>query len=62
MAKAPLTGKHANHIVARVCGVNPTDTKVEAAEKAIAVMRSVGMCTKSAESLLAAYKKKMRLD
>ncbi|HXI97523.1 MAG TPA: hypothetical protein VNG73_01165 [Gemmatimonadaceae bacterium] len=31
-----------NHIVAKVSGVKPTDSKIEAANKAIEVMRQAG--------------------
>ena len=37
-----LTKEQAGHIVARVCGVTPTDSKVEAANKAIATMKAAG--------------------
>jgi hypothetical protein len=53
-----FAGRHANHTVGRVCGVNAADTKVEAAEKAIAVAKSAGMNTRSMERMLAEYKRR----
>lgn len=44
------------HPVSIVCGVKDTDSHIEAAEKAIAVMRSAGMSARSikkAEAMLA---------
>lgn len=55
---ARVTRRDASHIVARVCGVTEQDTKVEAAEKAIAVMKMAGMSTRKAERMLADYKRR----
>lgn len=53
-----VTKRDASHNVARICGVTETDTKVQAAEKAIAVMKSAGMSTRSVERMLADYKRR----
>lgn len=47
-----------DHPIARMAGVTANDTKVEAAEKAIAMARSAGLCTRRAERMLADYKKR----
>lgn len=39
-----------NHIVGRVSGVEETDTRIEAAEKAIAAMRAAGLSERSIRS------------
>lgn len=49
-------GKHADHIIGRLSGVNSTDSKVEAAEKAIATAKLAGLPTRKMEKMLAAYK------
>lgn len=38
-----VTKAQASHIVARVSGVTENDTRLEAARKALALMKSVGM-------------------
>lgn len=52
---------HRNHIVGRVCGVTAEDTKVQAAEKAIKVMRDAGFPNKDvlkAQRMLDDYKRR----
>lgn len=52
-------GTHANHIIGRVSGVKATDSKVVAAQKAIATMKLAGFPQreiKKAEDMLAAYR------
>jgi hypothetical protein len=41
-----LSKKYVNHIVAKVCSVEATDTKIEAANKVIEVMRQAGFPAK----------------
>lgn len=56
---ARVTKSQANHIVARVSRVKEGDTKIQAAEKAIATMRMVGMpasAIRKAEKMLADFK------
>lgn len=57
-----LVGAHAYHIVGVISGIKATDTKVEAAEKAIATMKAAGMNTRKAERMLADYKRREGLD
>ena len=52
--------RDANHLVARICGVNANDTRFEAAEKVIQVMKDSGLdpkAIKDAEDMLAKAKK-----
>lgn len=58
------TKSQANHIVARVSGVTENDTKVQAAEKAIATMKMAGFAAnaiKKAERMLEDYKARNKL-
>lgn len=62
MKKVELAGRHAHKLVGRVCGIKPTDTKVEAAEKAIAVAESADMDTTEMRRMLERYKRRMGLS
>lgn len=42
MPKPRLPKEATDHIVAKVSGVKPTDSRIEAANKAIAVMKDAG--------------------
>lgn len=46
----------ADHVVGRLSGVKEGDSKVVAAQKAIATMKLAGMSPRKAEKMLAAYR------
>jgi hypothetical protein len=52
----PVSKASADHVVGRICGVQEGESRIAAAEKAIAIMRSAGLPTRKAEAMLAAAK------
>lgn len=48
-----LARKYVEHPCGRASGVTTDDSRISAARKAIDTMRSLGMCTKQAERMLA---------
>lgn len=59
--KRLVTKAQADHIVGRISGVQPGDTRAEAARKAIALMRSAGMPARTirkAERMLEEYERR----